>query len=356
MKILSRSIRRGIMRLRVENLDDLWYLSNIIHKNDLIRTRTERRIRAKDDTTSKKSERIWVNISLRVKKLEFKSDYSLLRISGIIENAPEEVALGSHHTLNIGINSSLTIIKDRWSKFDLEYLRESEKASLRPKILIVVVDFGEATIGLVRESRIDYFEISKHIGGKYDTEGRERRRIEFYHDVCKLISEILKRENISIIILAGAGFEKNNLHKFISENSDNYPDLNKKIIIENIGSSGRTGISEVMRRPRIKDAILEIEASRDLYLVNRILEEIAKDSGLAVYSLRDVEESASIGAIEIALINSNFFRENRERIDRLLNIIRGSGGRIHIVNYESDAGKQLNSLGGIAALLRFRVK
>jgi len=106
--------------------------------------------------------------------------------------------MGSHHTFNVEKGTTLKIIKERWSPTGLDRLREVEKAARRSKILIVVVDEGEATFGLIRESKIEYHELSRSIEGKYDIRGK----MEFYGETAKFLSDVLSRENISAIIIA----------------------------------------------------------------------------------------------------------------------------------------------------------
>ncbi len=354
MKILLMSPRQGVVKLLVENLDDLWYLSSVVQAGDLVKTKTERRIKGKEDIArSGKSERKVFTLSVRVERADFKSDSDTYRITGVIEEGPEDiVSIGSHHTFNVETGTILRIIKDRWTSIELDRLRDAEKASLRPKILIAVLDEGDAVFGLVRESKIEYYELSKLIGGKYDTRGRGERKKEFYRDTANFMSEILSRGNISAVILAGAGFEKENFRKFLS---GQYPDLASKSILENIGSHGRNGIQEVLKRSETRKTVEEISSARDVQLVNRLLEEIGRDSGLGVYGLKDIESAVESGAVEKLLVCDSLFLKNRDKIGYLMNAVKSTRGEAHLINLEGEAGSQLNSLGGAGAILRFKL-
>lgn len=53
-----------------------------------------------------------------------------LRATGIIEHGPEDlVPLGSHHTLDLKLNYSIKITKERWSRWSIKRLKEAIKAS-----------------------------------------------------------------------------------------------------------------------------------------------------------------------------------------------------------------------------------
>ncbi|MBN2251976.1 MAG: mRNA surveillance protein pelota [Candidatus Altiarchaeota archaeon] len=355
MKIFYKDLRHGRVKLGVENLDDLWYLSNIISSGDLVKAKTERRLKAKEDMArAGKSERVTVTIALRVEKADFRAAEDAYRISGVIEEGPEDlVSVGSHHTINVEKDTVLTITKDRWRAFELDRIRDAEKSALRPKLLIVVIDTGEAVIALVRESRIEYFDLSKIIGGKYETKGRQERKREFYKEAAEFISGILGKENVSTMVIAGAGFEKENFHGFLAEK---YPDIAAASILENIGSHGRAGVSEVMKRSKVRSIEEEVNAARDVKFMDKVLGEIGKESGLAAYGTEDIEAAAGMGAIELLLVCDDRFMASRKRIEPVMQNVKSSKGMVHIVNHDGDAGRQLTSLGGVAAVLRFRIQ
>ncbi len=355
MRTIHSDLKHGIVKLRVENADDLWYLGNIIQPGDIVKSKTERRVKAREDMVKAgKSERKIVTISIRAEKPEFGPDSKSLRISGIITEGPEDVvAIGSHHTLGIEKDSILTVIKERWLNTDISQLRDAERSALRPKILIMVIDEGSADFGLVHGASVEFYDISKAIGGKYDTTERAKRKVDFYQDVAGFMSNIAEKEGIQAIIIAGAGFEKENFYEFIS---GKYPKLGEISFVENIGSHGRTGINEVMKRPVIRKLAEELGSVKDVRMINELLEHIGKDTGLGIYGIKEIENAANIGAIEKLLVCDDFLQKERERIEIIIKNVKSTRGRFHIVNHESEAGQQLNSLGGIAGILRYRTQ
>lgn len=355
MKFIYRNLRHGTVKLMIENLDDLWYLSQVVQNGDLVGGKTTRRIKGKETSIrGEKGEKKVIRLSIRVEKTKFKSDLNAFRIIGRIEQCPEDlISIGSHHTFNVTKNTVLTIKKGRWSRFDLDILTEAQKATLRPKLIIAVIDDGDANIGLVRESKIEYYEISVTIGGKYHIKGRESRKLEFYHQVAKFLSDISSRENISMIIIAGTGFGPENFHRFISEK---YPKLAKDSVVEHIGSHGRSGIGEVLKRSTVGKIMDDLNTAREARLIEMLLGHIGKDSGLECYGESDVQNAARLSAIETLLISDDFFLKNRDRIESLMRNVKNARGSIHILNHENEAGQQLNALGGIAGVLRFKIR
>jgi len=353
MRLERKDFRHGLVIVRCENLDDLWYLSQTVAAGDLVRGRSQRRIKDKDDTKSSGGERKTITITVSVEKAEFKAENSVLRVSGVIVECPDDaVACGSHHTFNVDAETAVTVIKQEWTKTDVERLEEAVKGTLRPKVIVASIDEGEAAVGLIRESRTDYYDLASNIGGKYDVKGRDARKGEFYKELTQLIANVMAKENVSHVILAGPGFEKNNYLKFLREN---HPDFAQKCAVEDTGNSGRNGIQEVLKRDAVNRTLAEVNSVRDIRYVEEILKHVGQGTGLSTYGRREVEEAVKAGAVELLLITDTLLFAKRGELEWLMNQVRHMSGRPHIINHESEAGQKLESLGGIAAKLRYRM-
>ena len=72
MKLLHTDFKKGEVKVKIENLDDLWYLSQIVEKNDLVKGRTLRKIKTGEETQRKqKAEKKAVFLLIEVEKVEF---------------------------------------------------------------------------------------------------------------------------------------------------------------------------------------------------------------------------------------------------------------------------------------------
>ncbi len=74
----------------------------------------------------------------------------------------------------------MTIQKPRWREHHLERLREAVEASKRAKVMIVVIDDGEADMAVIREYGVEILKggIHYNLGGERGTArtARARRR------------------------------------------------------------------------------------------------------------------------------------------------------------------------------------
>ena len=131
MKILDSDKKKGEYTLKIENLDDLWHLYNILAPEDQIRGRTLRRMKKQEDEQKKSDsgERVPVILTINVEKFQFHPFTNRLRITGTIIEGPEDVTLWSHHTFNIEVNSEFSITKTNWESFNLKRLEEAVKSS-----------------------------------------------------------------------------------------------------------------------------------------------------------------------------------------------------------------------------------
>ena len=136
MKIIHSELKKGIVKVKTENLDDLWYLSNIIDKNDFVRGETTRKIKIGEESDRKpKIIKKKVRLKIKIEKVDLEAN--VLKVGGGIVEGPEDIPRGSHHTFNIEENSIITIEKERFLKYQYEKLKEATETKV-PKTLILL--------------------------------------------------------------------------------------------------------------------------------------------------------------------------------------------------------------------------
>ena len=182
MKVLEHNQKKEEITLKIENLNDLWNLYNIISKNDRVGARTHRRVVLKEGT---KGERKPMWLKLKVEDIAFHEFSNRLRIKGTILEGPEDfVSYGTYNTFNIELGQKLTIIKDKWLKSELRRIKETSKFESNFILLIIAVETGLANIDLISNfshSRIT--TIKKNIPGKrYEQSHRNKALNDFFEE------------------------------------------------------------------------------------------------------------------------------------------------------------------------------
>lgn len=352
MKLIFSDFKKGQAKIKIENLDDLWYLNQIIETKDLVKGKTERKIKIGEGSDRKlKIVKKTVFLLLEIENVEFSKTSNVLRVSGIVKEGPEDIPLGSHHTFNVEENSIITLTKPKWLKFQIDKLKDACKES-KSKILICVHDREEAYFALIMKYG---FELLSSIKGNVIKKADlEKKESTFYKDIIKQLVEYDTRHKLSKIILASPAFWKEDLMKELSNE-----ELKSKIILATCSSAGENAINEVLKRPETAEALKQDRVSKEFKFVDELLTEISKNN-LATYGLKETKTAADSGAIRTLLLTDSFIQKKRQEnkyldIEEMMKFVDSSKGDIIIVSSDHEAGKKLNGLGGIAAILRFKL-
>jgi len=215
--------------------------------------------------------------------------------------------------------------------------------------LIVCIEEGDADFGIIAQYGVDFpFSVSKSIAGKHEISSRDKDKREFFAETSSKILEIIQKYNLKTVIIAGPGFYKDEFLTYIKEYK---PELLNSIITENVSTGGRAGIYECIRRGILEKAQKDLRVSLETNVVERLFENIIKNE--AVYGINSIQKALDYGAINELLIVDKFLRINE--FEEITEKSREQRATIHVISSEHDAGKKLEGIGGIGAILRFKI-
>lgn len=360
MKVLKRNLKEGKIVLKIETLDDLWHLYNLVTPGDTVISRTTRRVKVgNEDSRKQDSVRKPMTLVLKVDDVAFHAFSNRVRIKGVILEGPSDlVNLGSFHTFNVEQGNTLTIVKDHWPRFMLERIKEAVEKEKSPVCLLITIEDGVAELFLVADFGIrEAVRVRTSISRKRgDQKSYDATMRDFFSDVLLAVRSQLEQNEIAIILVAGPGFVKDHFSEFIRASKiKGLPHL----IVESANSIGFPGAKEILFRGVISKAIEGLKLETETQLVEGIIEHIAKGDGLGAYGDDEVKRAVEYGAVEHLLITDKRLREGDDNqrlwMDSLIRNTEKTRGEFHIVSTDHPAGDQLQSIGGIAALLRFRI-
>jgi protein pelota len=340
MKVEWGEMKKGYgeARLFPEVADDLWHLEHLISKGDLVFATTLRTADIpQDKLRPEKAEKRPVRIGIRVEKVFFHSYTNRLRIGGVIEYGPDP---GAHHTFNIDAGTEVSVIK-QWSALDRERLERAERSTIFGAIHIVTLEEGEAQFFRLRQFGPEWVETIVVGSGKgAGTEGKKT-----------LFETILSRFSLITgqIVLAGPGFVKEDFIKFLKERA---PELRERILVVDTRGTGRGGVQEVIGQGILEQLIGDLQLQREVRVMEEFLTRISRGEPVA-YGLREVGEAVSCGAAEQIMVTDSMLHD--PRITALLERAERIRARIRVLSTAFEPGMQLESLGGIAALLRYHL-
>ena len=357
MKILELNQRQGDITVKVETLNDLWTLYNIISKNDKVATRTQRRVVLKEGS---KGERKPMFLKLDVEDVSFHEFSNRLRVKGTILEGPEDfVSFGTYHTFNIEAGQNLTITKDQWSSHELKRLKQSSKFEMNFIILMIAIETGLATIENISNfSQNKVATIKKHIPGKrYEQTHRNKALIEFFEDIRKVIEENQNSVDINLIIVCGPGNTRDLFINFLKEKYN--PDYLSKIRSIHASSGTESGIRETLKSKELANLKEKVRILQETAKIEEIFELFKTNPDLISIGINENVEASKRGAIKQLFVADILIRGTSKaqklEIEEIITNVENSGGEYDILSSQTSTGQQIIDLGSIIGILRYKL-
>lgn len=335
-----------------DSVEDLWHLQYVIEPGDRVATEISRRIQRDDDhmrDTGGSRETMWAVIA--VEETEFDRFAERLRIGGPIIACSREDEIGHHHTINAQIHDELELEK-RFKPDQTERLQEAQAATAQPDVLVVTVEEGRADVFDVAQHGADHRATLTAGSGK--REGESTRT-----DLFAAVSTILGRSDADAIVLAGPGFTKDDCASYVL---DALPDLEDRLRTVDTSAVGERGVREVLSRGVIDDVRAESRLAQESMAVDTLLERLRTDPSRVTYGPNETARAAEYGAVDTLCLVDDKLRSERANsgdwsidVDAVIESVERQGGDVTIVSASGEPGRQLEGLGGIAAILRFPI-
>ena len=347
MKVLFKDLKHGEIKIVPENLDDIWHLYNIIETGDLVRAVTFRSGEQKDEDKkrSKKVEKKRMKLGIRVSEVKFHEFSDRLRIHGVIEEGPQD--LGSYHTLNVDADKMepLSIVKEEWKTYQLQRIDEAVRLRNQPVLVFVSIDEDMATVAVLHQSGVQWIADinSKRSGKMYESKDTQN---EYFNEILSIVKA--NKTQDSPLVVVGPGFTKEH---FVKYGREKQPQFFKKYFVHGTGHAGMNGIQEAIKTGVIKQISKENRVIFETEQIEKLFEEIRKN-GLCTYGLKEVKNALLNGAVERLLISDKTVRTKEG--EELLQLAKQNNTEFTIINTIHEAGKKIEGLGGIAALLRYK--
>lgn len=287
-------------------------------------------------------------------------------------------------------------------KCDSNFFTEPLEGMLEEKETfgLIVIDRGEATIGLLQGKRIVPIKnIPSLVPSKHGRGGQSARRFErlieiaaheFYKKVAHIANEsFLSQKELKGVLIGGPGPTK----EYFVKNEYLHYELQKKIIETfDTGYTDEYGLREMIEKAR--DTLKDLDLMREKDLVQRLFEEIRKtDGGLSVYGEKMVKDALLIGAVDTLMLSENIRKVRlglvcptcgarkeelakdsteefkcekdgalmrnesvEDLVGELHKLADAHNTKVEFISGESEEGELLmKAFGGITGILRFRI-
>ncbi|MEB3778835.1 MAG: mRNA surveillance protein Pelota [Desulfurococcales archaeon] len=350
MRILEKSKRLDMVKVRVETEEDLWTLKTILREGDLVEGKTLREVSIKGSSSK---ERRPVIVKLRVKQVEFQPFTGKLRIFGVIEEGPEEYGLkGKHHSMII--SPGQTIIIERKPRLPDNALRKLESSGPRGKAIIAAVDYDEYGLALIAPYGYKVLvESYMRLPGK-DDPSREQELGRIIDKLARLIVDEAKRNDARIVIIVGPGSLKETLAGKVRLLAH---DL--RVETDDASMGGRAGIEEALRREKTAMILREYTVAEAEQVLEEFLRGVVRNPDKIINGIRELAYAASLGAVDkVVVVDELLYTmddEARSMVDEALENVEKYRGRILLVPPDTPIGEKVKRLGGVVGLLRYPI-
>jgi len=339
MRIIRFYEASKTLKLVPESFEDLYLLDRVLSVGDLVASRSYRRFKSSDEDTGEQKE---VFLRLALEKAEVDRSASRLRLTGkILEARPEEfVRLNTYHTLNIAPSDELEITKPEWREYILKRLKQSVQESKRPRLGIIAMDDEKATMAYVMGYGIEITgELYSGLSKKMKEKEFEAQRIKYFDEILAAAT----RMNVDIVVLAGPGFTKDDIKKYVEARGVR---VGKRLFYASSGDAERTGIREIMQSSETSRILESEHVRREFQYLNIFFGSLR--AGRSIYGAEKVGKALDGYTLGVVIVNDSVI--NNEQIRVLLEKADRNGVRIEIFNSEDEAGSQLSGFGNIAGI------
>ncbi len=286
------------------------------------------------------------------------------------------------------------------SYFYLDHLREM--LTDEDVFGLIVLDRKEATLGFLKGKRVDVVKnIQSLVPSKHGKGGQSKQRFERLielaaHEYFKKVGDLcteafLDVEGLKGILIGGPGATKD----FFINNNYLHHELQKKVVESfDTGYTDESGLDELIEKAR--PSLQHLEVSHEKDLMDRLFTEIRKeDGGVASYGMKQVRTALELGAVDILLISEDMKTTHRvfkcptcdkefevdqkktdqpvfscpddqsqcqtinetDVVEEIAEVCDSFSTQMEIISTDSSEGQMLlRAFGGIAALLRYRLK
>ncbi len=274
-------------------------------------------------------------------------------------------------------------------------------------IAIISIDTQEAGLGILTGDRWETIEtLTSGVSGKHRQGGQSARRFErlrdnelneYYHRIANYAQKIfIDQFTVKGLILGGPGPTK---ETFVREEYLDYRLQNNIIATLDTSYSGDEGVREIIDKVNDQGIMSEFRSMEEKKIVKKFMGEVFSGKGLGIYGLNDVVNNLKAGItdsiiatdsidmlyLEVICKKCDFRYEKIVERDQLVetkqNILSSpcskcggqdytinekdfidyleeyaslAGTKLDIISSKTEEGAQIQSLGKIGALLRFK--
>ena len=342
MKILKLDRSENLVKIKIDNFNDMLNAQRVIFPNDIIRSRSLRKFKPESGGEGELKE---VLIELEVEKTEIDKDSERLRVLGkIIDGSPlKYIQLHSYHTINIEKGNVLEIKKMmQWPNYLIKALEDAVRDSKKPNLGIVLADDEKALFAYLLGYGIEFInDIYSSLSKRMSQKDFQEQKTKYFSK----ITEIIKNMNVSAVIIGGPGFTKDDIKKFIEDNGL-MQRIGKQLTFVNVSNVERSGLYELIKSNEVEGILKNQRLRQEFNLMEEFLQQVS--IGKSFFGKENVRTGIENYEVSKIIVADDIL--NDIAIQGILATAEKNNIKIIIFNSSDEAGKQLHNFEGIAGI------
>eukprot|EP01064_Diplonema_japonicum_P003273 TRINITY_DN1212_c1_g1_i13.p1 TRINITY_DN1212_c1_g1~~TRINITY_DN1212_c1_g1_i13.p1 ORF type:complete len:410 (+),score=94.56 TRINITY_DN1212_c1_g1_i13:90-1319(+) len=373
MKLLDKRFERGgggTVKVKIEDDEDLWQLYNLVYVGDTVRASTWRKLQSVGTTGNVLTNKIRLNLTVKITSIDFDPQSSLIRYSGKVACENEHVKSGVFHTIEVTpvsatLSGEIGIGKECWDTVVYQRLVEACDSTSKADVAAVVLQEGIAHICLLTSSmtilkqRIEVPIPRKRRSGASQ---HDKTIVKFYEAVFQGVIRHVNWGIVKCLLVCSPGFVNQDFMKYCMEESvkrelKEIVKSKSKWLLAPCSSGHLHCLKEVIASKAIAAKLTDTKSIAEVKCLEKFFEMMQNDEDRVVYGPLPVFAAVEKQAVESLMILDSVFRSNsvaqRKKYVELVENVQELNGEVHIFSSMHVSGEQLSSLNGVAAILRF---
>ena len=223
---------------------------------------------------------------------------------------------------------------------------------------LLVIERKEATIGLLEGMQIKVLQkMTSGVPGKIRAGGQSSARFariteglakEFFRRIAETMKQhFFNMPKLKGILIGGPIPTK---EEFLEEGQLTTALKEKVIAVKDIGYADEHGLKLLVEASQ--EDLAGIEIMKEKKILEKFFNTLGKNPEMALYKKAEIEKAFELGAVDIVILSKKLDKQTMKEYEKKAIQI---GSSIEIVSDETDEGRQFINLGGVGAILRFKI-
>ena len=224
---------------------------------------------------------------------------------------------------------------------------------------LVVIERKEATIGILVGKKIKVLKhIDSFVPGKVRAGGQSAARYhriteglakDFYRKIADIVkTEFFNLKGLKGILVGGPGPTKED---FLKEGNLVTALQDKVLAVKDIGYADEHGLELLVETSQ--DVLAGQEIVHEQKLLEKFFNMLGKDKDKTAYGKEAVEKALDYGAVDTLLLSRKLKKSEIQYFEKRA---QETSVKVELISGDLDEGIQFLNLGGVGAMLRFKIQ